>query len=94
MSGQQHAPAALYLQERPSARCTEGWVGPRAGLDGRKNPVPTGIRPRAVQPIVSRYTDRATGHTSKVRYYLKYDRTGLNLLDPELFFFSFSTHCI
>ena len=33
VSGQQHAPAALYLWQRPAAYCTGGWVGPRAGLD-------------------------------------------------------------
>jgi len=27
-----------------------GWVGPRAGMDGRKNLVPTGIRLQTVQP--------------------------------------------
>ena len=36
VSGQQHAPAVLYPQERPSTHCTGGWVDPRAGLDGRK----------------------------------------------------------
>ena len=35
MNGQQHAPAALYPQERPGPNFTGGWVGPRAGLDGR-----------------------------------------------------------
>jgi len=34
VSGQQHAPAALYPRERPGTRFTGGWVGPRAGLDG------------------------------------------------------------
>jgi len=29
MSGQQHAPAALYPRERPGTHCTGGWVGPR-----------------------------------------------------------------
>jgi hypothetical protein len=34
VSGQRHAPAALYLVERtPGTHCTGGWVGPRAGLD-------------------------------------------------------------
>ena len=33
VSGQQHAPAALYPRERPGTHCTGGWVGPRAGLD-------------------------------------------------------------
>ena len=36
LSGQQHAPAALYPCKRPGTHCTGGWVGPRAGLDGRK----------------------------------------------------------
>ena len=26
----------LYRRERPGTHCTGGWVGPRAGLDGRK----------------------------------------------------------
>jgi hypothetical protein len=34
VSGQRHAPAALYPRERtPGAHLTGGWVGPRAGLD-------------------------------------------------------------
>jgi hypothetical protein len=34
LSGQRHAPAALYPRERtPGTHCTGGWVGPRAGLD-------------------------------------------------------------
>ena len=37
MSGQQHAPAALYPRERPGTHFTGGWVGPRAGLDGQKS---------------------------------------------------------
>ena len=36
LSGQQHAPAVLYSRERPGTHFTGGWVGPRAGLDGRK----------------------------------------------------------
>ena len=36
VSGQQHAPAALYLRERPGTHFTGGWVGPRLGLDGQK----------------------------------------------------------
>jgi hypothetical protein len=43
VSGQQHAPAVLYPQERPSTHSTGGWVGPRSGLDGGKS-CPTGIR--------------------------------------------------
>jgi hypothetical protein len=34
VSGQHHAPAALYPGERaPGTHCTGGWVGPRVGLD-------------------------------------------------------------
>jgi hypothetical protein len=57
VSGQQHAPAALYLRERPGTHYTGGWVGHRVGLDGRKIlPLP-GFDPQTVQPVVSRYTD-------------------------------------
>jgi hypothetical protein len=49
VSGQQHAPAALYPRERPGTHCTGGWVGPRAGLDGRKISPPPGFDPRTVQ---------------------------------------------
>jgi hypothetical protein len=34
VSGQRHAPAALYpLGKDPGTHWTGGWVGPRAGLD-------------------------------------------------------------
>ena len=57
VSGQQHAPAALYPRERPGTHFTGDWVGPQ-GRSGRvENLVPTGIRSRTVQPVVSRYTD-------------------------------------
>jgi hypothetical protein len=36
VSGQPHAPAELYPRERPGTHFTRGWMGPRAGLDGRK----------------------------------------------------------
>jgi len=45
---------------RPGTHFTGGWVGRRAGLDGRENLVPTGIRFRTVQPVVSRFTDWTT----------------------------------
>ena len=44
-------------KKRPGTHYTGGWVGSRAGLDGAENLVPTGIRTRTVQPVVSRYTD-------------------------------------
>jgi hypothetical protein len=57
VSGQQHAPTALYPRERHGTHCTGGWVGSRAGLDGRKiSPLP-GFDPCTVQPAVSRYAD-------------------------------------
>jgi hypothetical protein len=44
MSGQRHAPAALWPGERtPGTRGTGGWAGLRAGLDTEvreKNPLP------------------------------------------------------
>ena len=45
VSGQQHAPAVLYPQERPGTHFTGGWVGPRAGLNGRKISSPPGFDP-------------------------------------------------
>jgi len=33
--GQRHAPAALPPGKRRGTLCIGGWVGPRAGLDGR-----------------------------------------------------------
>ena len=43
VSGQQHGPVALYPRERPGTHSTGGWVGPRAGLDGRKISSPLGF---------------------------------------------------
>jgi len=50
VSGQQHAPAALYLRERPGTHFTGGWVGPRVGLDGWKISSPLGLDP---EPSIS-----------------------------------------
>jgi len=53
-------PRPLYPQERPGTSFIGGWVGPRAGLDGRgKSRPPLGFDPRTVQPVASRYTDLA-----------------------------------
>jgi len=65
VSGQQHVPAALYPRERPGTHFTGDRVGPRAVLEGQKISSPPGIRPRTVQPVVSRYTDWATRPTFK-----------------------------
>jgi len=43
VSGKQHAPATLYPRERPGSHFTGDWVGPRAGLDGRKISSPPGF---------------------------------------------------
>jgi len=50
VSGQQHAPAILYPREGPDTHCTGGWVGPRAGLDGRKNSPHQNSIPRPSSP--------------------------------------------
>jgi len=61
VGGQRHAtPRPLYPQERPDIYCTEGWMGPRAGLDecGISRPHPV-FGTRNVQPVTCRYTDWA-----------------------------------
>ena len=45
VSGQQHALTTLYPRGRPGTNFTVGWVGPRAGLDGRKISSPQGLDP-------------------------------------------------
>ena len=50
-------PRSLYPRERPGTHFTGGWVGPRAGLDGRKISSPPGFDPGTVQPVMSHYTD-------------------------------------
>jgi len=42
--GQRHAPATLYLTERPGTHCTGGWVGPHGQSGRAENLAPTGIR--------------------------------------------------
>ena len=56
----------LYPRERPGTHFRGGWVGPRAGLEGRKISLPAGFDPRTVQPVVSRYTDWAIAAHSAV----------------------------
>ena len=57
VSGQQHAPAALYPLKRPVTHFTGGWAGPQGRAGRAENLVPTGIRSRTIQPVISRYTD-------------------------------------
>ena len=54
-------PGRHYPRERQGTHCTGGWVG-RSGRE--ENLVPTGIRSRTVQPVVSRHTDCATRPTT------------------------------
>ena len=57
MGGQRHVPVAVSQGKRPGTHCIEGWVGPRAGLDGcEKSRPPPGFDSLTVQPVVSRYT--------------------------------------
>ena len=56
LSGQQHAPAALYYRERSSTHF-KGGGGPLSLPRWTENLVPSGIRPRTVQALVSRYTN-------------------------------------
>jgi hypothetical protein len=48
VGGQRHALAAFPPEKRSDTHCTEGWVGPRAGLKGggggAENLALTGIR--------------------------------------------------
>jgi len=51
-------PRPLYRRERSCTHCIEGWVGPRAGLDGCEKPCPSPeFDPRTVQAVASCYTD-------------------------------------
>ena len=50
VSGQKHAQAANYLRERPGTHFTGGWVGPRAGQDGRKISSPPEFDPGPSSP--------------------------------------------
>jgi hypothetical protein len=57
VSGQRHTPAAL-TPGKTRYQCTGGWVGHRAGLDGRVKSRPTPeFDPRTVQTAASPYTD-------------------------------------
>jgi hypothetical protein len=74
VGGQHHAPAAL-----PPGKTRYPLYSRLGGPHGRSGGVrkispPSGFDPRTVQPVVSRYTDRATGpltvdmtHTQKNR---------------------------
>jgi len=64
VSGQQHAPAALYPQERPSTHFTGGWVGPRASQGRQKIWSPLGFDPGPPSPYsVPKPTELPGPHT-------------------------------
>jgi len=50
VSGQQHAQAALCPREKPGTHFTGGWVGSRAGLEGRKISSSLGFDPVPSSP--------------------------------------------
>ena len=69
VSGQQHAPAALYPWERPGTHFTGGWVGPRDGLDGRKISSPPGFSPGPYSPqSVTILTELSDPRVNKIIY--------------------------
>ena len=56
--GQRHALADLTPGKRRGAHYKGRWVGPRAGLDGRRKSRPSPVfDPLTVDPVVSCYTD-------------------------------------
>jgi hypothetical protein len=62
VSGQRHAPAALYPRGKdPGTHCTGGWVGPRAGLD-------TDVRGKILSPLPE-IEPRRPGRPALARHY-------------------------
>jgi len=71
-----HPGCSLPPQERPGTHFTGGWVGPRAGMDGRKISSPLGFDPgpsRVISYIAVKILDSpvthkkaATGSTQKL----------------------------
>jgi hypothetical protein len=50
----------LYSRDRPGTHWIGGWLGPRAGLEGRGKSCPLPVfDPRTVQPVTSHYDDYA-----------------------------------
>jgi hypothetical protein len=53
-------PGRFKPRERPGAHFMAGWMGPRVGLEGcGKSTSPQRLDPWTLQPIASRYTNRA-----------------------------------
>jgi len=56
-------PGRTLLPEKTRYSFYRGLSGPQGRSGRAENLVPTGIRSRTAQPVVSRYTDWATGPT-------------------------------
>jgi len=65
VSGQQHAPAALYPRERTGTHFCERLGGHQDRSGRSENIVPNGIRSRIVQPVVSRISDNKLNEIKK-----------------------------
>jgi hypothetical protein len=75
VSGQRHAPAALFPQERTTGtHWIGGWVGLRAGLDtevNEKSFASAGDQTSVAQTVVRHYTDLATAALLEFRTTVK-----------------------
>ena len=62
MTGQRHAPAALYPWERPGSHCTggAGWAPVLVWTGAENLAPPPEFDPRTFQPVARHYTDYAT----------------------------------
>ena len=83
VSGQQHAPAALYPRERPGIHFTGGWVGPRAGVwtGGKSRPHRDSIPHRPARSSVA-IPNELPGQLSHIWYYYYYYLSGKGHLSP------------
>ena len=71
VSGQQHSPTALYPRDKTRYPFYSTLGGPQGRSGCAENLVPTGIRSRTFHPVVSRYTNWATGPTFEWHYIYK-----------------------
>jgi len=62
--GQRHALAAIYPGKNTVPIVQEGGWAPGPVWTGAENLAPSGLDPRTVQPVASRYTDWATEPTN------------------------------
>jgi len=80
VSGQQHAPAALYPRERPGTHFAGGWVGLRAGLDGRKISSLLGFDPGPSSPYSVATQTELPGPLQRLYHFSKIQLTTANLI--------------